>query len=48
MRCGEATRVRLSALLQEEPLRSFLRPRQTEDGTAFTLREAIIVAHKPR
>jgi hypothetical protein len=48
MRCGEPTRGRLAALLEEEPLRSFLRPRETDNGAVFTLREAIIVAHKPR
>jgi ubiquinone/menaquinone biosynthesis C-methylase UbiE len=47
MRCTAATVARLKDMLQQEPLRSFLRPRDTEDGLTFTLREAIIVARKP-
>jgi ubiquinone/menaquinone biosynthesis C-methylase UbiE len=48
MRCSDSTRTRLAALLKQEPLRSFLRPRETESGTVFTLQEAIILARKPR
>ncbi len=48
MRCSEAAKARLIALLDEEPLRGFLRPRKGESGVVFTLKEAIIIAHKPR
>jgi len=47
MRCDEATVARLRALLAEQPLRQFLKPRETETGTVFTLQEAIVVARKP-
>jgi ubiquinone/menaquinone biosynthesis C-methylase UbiE len=47
MRCTPAMVARLKEMLTEEPLRSFLRPRETADGMAFTLREAIIIATKP-
>jgi ubiquinone/menaquinone biosynthesis C-methylase UbiE len=47
MRCTPATVERLKEMLTEEPLRSFLRPRETADGMAFNLREAIIIATKP-
>lgn len=47
MRCTPATVARLKEMLTDEPLRSFLRPRETADGMAFTLREAIIIARKP-
>jgi hypothetical protein len=47
MRCDGATVARLKALLGEEPLRSYLRPRETDGGLAFTLQEAIIAARKP-
>jgi ubiquinone/menaquinone biosynthesis C-methylase UbiE len=46
MRCTPATTARLKDMLQAEPLRSYLRPRETEDGFTFTLREAIVVAQK--
>jgi ubiquinone/menaquinone biosynthesis C-methylase UbiE len=47
MRCDASTVARLEALLAEEPLRSYLRPRESDAGLAFTLQEAIIVARKP-
>lgn len=47
MRCAEATVSRLKEMLQEELLRAYLRPRETEDGLIFTLREAIVLARKP-
>jgi ubiquinone/menaquinone biosynthesis C-methylase UbiE len=47
MRCDGATVARLKALLGEEPLRSYLRPRETDGDLAFTLQEAIIAARKP-
>jgi SAM-dependent methyltransferase len=47
MRCTAATVSRLKEMLETEPLRAFLRPRVTEDGLTFTLREAILVAAKP-
>lgn len=47
MRVDPATAERLKAMLEQEPLRSFLRPGMTEAGApAFTLQEAIIVAKK--
>jgi ubiquinone/menaquinone biosynthesis C-methylase UbiE len=48
MRCSETTVARLRAMLANEPLRSFLRPRQTGTGPVFTLQEGIILAGKPR
>jgi ubiquinone/menaquinone biosynthesis C-methylase UbiE len=48
MRCSAATVSRLKDMLRQEPLRSYLRPRETEDGLTFTLREAILTAAKPR
>jgi len=47
MRCDAATVSRLEAMLEDEPLHTFLKPRVTEDGMTFTLQEAIIIAHKP-
>ena len=47
MRCDAPTVTRLEALLGTEPLRSFLRPRDSDNGGVFTLQEAIIVARKP-
>ena len=47
MRCDVSTVARLKALLEEEPLRSYLRPHESEAGLIFTLQEAIIVARKP-
>jgi len=48
MRCSEATAALLKARLNEPPLRDLLKPHESETGLAFTLREAIIVARKPR
>ena len=47
MRCDTNTVARLEAMLVEPYLKTFLRPRATEDGLMFTLQEAIIVAKKP-
>jgi ubiquinone/menaquinone biosynthesis C-methylase UbiE len=47
MRCAEATVTRLKEMLESEHLRGLLRPRESEDGLVFTLREAIIIAKKP-
>ncbi len=47
MRCDAETARRLEAMLETEPLHTFLKPRVTEEGPTFTLQEAIIVAHKP-
>jgi ubiquinone/menaquinone biosynthesis C-methylase UbiE len=47
MRCTDATAARLKEMLEAEPLRGLLRPRDTEDGLTFSLREAIILARKP-
>ena len=47
MRCDAPTVARLEALLGAEPLRSFLRPRESDKGLVFTLQETIIVARKP-
>ncbi|MGZ5863229.1 MAG: class I SAM-dependent methyltransferase [Methyloceanibacter sp.] len=46
MRCGAPTIARLEAMLGGEPLRSYLRPRESDAGLVFTLQEAIIVARK--
>jgi ubiquinone/menaquinone biosynthesis C-methylase UbiE len=46
MRCDEATVARLRALLDDEPLRQFLKPRETGTGTVFTLQEGIVIARK--
>ncbi len=48
MRCSEATAARLLAMLGSEPLKGFLRPRETDHGLVFTLQEGIILAAKPR
>lgn len=48
MRCKPQTVERLSEMLQGEPLRTLLKPRETEDGLTFSLREAILLARKPR
>lgn len=48
MRCAPEIVTRLKSLLSTEPLHSLLRPRDTEAGVVFTLREAIIVASKER
>ncbi len=47
MRCDKATAERLNAMLLEEPLAAFLKPHDSEDGFAFTLQEAIVIARKP-
>lgn len=47
MRCTDATVTRLKEMLESEPLRELLRPRETADGLTFTLREAIVLARKP-
>lgn len=47
MRCTDETVSRLREMLDTEPLRTLLRPRKTDDGLTFTLREAIILAAKP-
>jgi len=46
IRCSAATVTRLKEMLSAEPLRAYLRPRETRDGLTFSLREAIIVAQK--
>jgi ubiquinone/menaquinone biosynthesis C-methylase UbiE len=48
MRSSEATTERLKDMLREEPLRSFLKPRETASGPDFTLKEGIILGRKPR
>jgi ubiquinone/menaquinone biosynthesis C-methylase UbiE len=48
MRSSEATAARLTEMLRDEPLCSFLRPRETASGPDFTLTEGIILARKPR
>jgi SAM-dependent methyltransferase len=48
MRCDEATKARLKALLRDKPLQKFLRPRETDASTVFTLQESIVLARKPR
>ena len=47
MRCDKATVTRLRVALQDQPLKGFLRPHTGENGFAFTLQEAIILARKP-
>jgi ubiquinone/menaquinone biosynthesis C-methylase UbiE len=47
MRCDPPTIARLKSMLNEEPLCSYLRPREGDAGAVFTLQEAIIVARKP-
>lgn len=48
MRSSEATTARLKGMLHEEPLRSFLTPRDAGSGLVFTLKEGIITGKKPR
>ncbi len=48
MRSSEATAARLKEMLRDEPLRDFLKPRDTASGPDFTLKEGIILARKPR
>ena len=47
MRCDAVTVAGLEAMLVQEPLHTFLKPRTTVHGPLFTLQEAIIVARKP-
>lgn len=47
MRCTDAVIARLKEMLTEEPLRTYLRPREMASGFNFTLREAIVLARKP-
>lgn len=47
MRCSSDTIARLAAMLETDPLRGFLRPREESGERFFTLQEAIIVARKP-
>ena len=47
MRSNTATIARLNAMLHEQPVRGFLRPRETDAGIEFTLKEGIVVARKP-
>ena len=47
MRCDVDTAEQLEGMLEDEPLRSFLRPREEAGERLFTLQEAIIVARKP-
>jgi ubiquinone/menaquinone biosynthesis C-methylase UbiE len=46
MRCTAPVIARLKEMLQAAPLRSYLRPCETEDGLTFTLREAILLARR--
>ena len=47
MRSGGATIARLKEMLREQPLSSFLKPRETSSGPDFTLKEGIILGCKP-
>lgn len=47
MRSNAATVARLNAMLHEQPVHGFLRPRETDAGIEFTLKEGIVVARKP-
>jgi ubiquinone/menaquinone biosynthesis C-methylase UbiE len=48
MRSSGATTARLKEMLRDEPLRDFMKPRETASGPDFTLKEGIILARKPR
>lgn len=48
MRSDSATAARLKEMLHSEPLRDFLRPRDTGSGLVITLIEGIFVGRKPR
>ena len=37
MRCTDATIARLMEMLESEPLKALLRPRETDDGLVFSL-----------
>jgi hypothetical protein len=45
---GGLRRLRLNEMLHSQPLRDFLRPRDTGFGLVFTLKEGIVVGRKPR
>ena len=47
MRCDAPTIAQLRTLLHDQPLRDFLKPRETEAGTVFTLPEGIVIVRKP-
>jgi SAM-dependent methyltransferase len=47
MRSNPETIARLNAMLHEQPLHGFLRPRETDAGIVFTLKEGVAVARKP-
>ncbi len=47
MRCADATAARLAEMLDTDPLKALLRPRETADGLTFSLREGIVLARKP-
>jgi hypothetical protein len=47
MRSNDATAARLKEMLLTQPLRGFLRSRETASGPDFTLKEGIILARKP-
>jgi ubiquinone/menaquinone biosynthesis C-methylase UbiE len=48
MRSDSATAARLKEMLHRQPLRDFLRPRDTGSGLVFTLKEGIVVGRKTR
>jgi ubiquinone/menaquinone biosynthesis C-methylase UbiE len=48
MRCNADTVGRLNAMLSQEPLRTVLNPRVSDEGLTFTLKEAIVVTRKGR
>jgi ubiquinone/menaquinone biosynthesis C-methylase UbiE len=48
MRSSKLTTARLKEMLLAEPLRSFVASRDTGAGPNFTLKEGIILGHKPR
>lgn len=48
MRCSGPTTARLKEMLEMEPLRALLKPHDTDEGFAFTLPEAIVIAEKPK
>jgi SAM-dependent methyltransferase len=47
IRSNATTIARLNAMLHDQPLRGFLRPRETDSGIEFTLKAGIGVARKP-
>ena len=48
MRCSGAIAARLKKMLETEPLCALLNPHDTDEGYAFTLPEAIVIAAKPK